>query len=83
MEIFVLATDNDMNMHAKTQSMNMHLYLQKNTLSFTLCNFIQCFIEQKGVRLISICRSALKEYTEIFLIFFRVVLYFLHILKFI
>jgi hypothetical protein len=26
MEIFVLATDNDMNMHAKIQSMNMHIY---------------------------------------------------------
>jgi hypothetical protein len=71
MEIFVIATDNDMNMHAKTQSMNMHIYLQKNILSFNLCNFIQCFIEQKGVRLISMCRSALKEYTEIYLIFLK------------
>jgi hypothetical protein len=71
MKIFVIATDNDMNMHAKTQSMNMHIYLQKNILCFTLCNFIQCFIEQKGVRLISMCRSALKEYTEIYLIFLK------------
>jgi hypothetical protein len=26
MEIFVLATDHDMNMHAKIQSMIMHIY---------------------------------------------------------
>jgi hypothetical protein len=26
MEIFVLATDHDMNMHAKIQMMNMHKY---------------------------------------------------------
>jgi hypothetical protein len=26
MEIFVLATDHDMNIHAKIQSMNMHIY---------------------------------------------------------
>jgi hypothetical protein len=26
MEIFVPATDHDMNMYAKTQSMNMHIY---------------------------------------------------------
>jgi hypothetical protein len=27
MNFFVLATDHDMNMHAKIQSMNMHIYL--------------------------------------------------------
>jgi hypothetical protein len=26
MEIFVLATDHDMNIHAKIHSMNMHIY---------------------------------------------------------
>jgi hypothetical protein len=47
-----------------------------------LCEIcVQCFIEQQGVRLISMSRTALKEYAEICLVFFRVVLYFLHIFK--
>jgi hypothetical protein len=36
MEIFVLATDHDMNLHAKIQSMNMHIHFQKNTQRFLL-----------------------------------------------
>jgi hypothetical protein len=31
------------------------------------------------IRLISLCRSALKDSIEIYFIFFQVVLYFLHI----
>jgi hypothetical protein len=34
MEIFLWATDHGINMHAKIQSMNMHIYLSKNTLRF-------------------------------------------------
>jgi hypothetical protein len=48
---------------------------------FTLWNFVQWFIEQQGVKLISICRAARKEYTWIYLVFFCVVLYFLHIFE--
>jgi hypothetical protein len=34
LEIFVWAADHGMNMHAKTQCMNMHIYFYKNTLKF-------------------------------------------------
>jgi hypothetical protein len=70
MKFFVLATDRDITMHAKIQSMNMHKYFLKNTLRFYFLNFVQYFIEQQGVRLISMCRAALKEYTESCLVFF-------------
>jgi hypothetical protein len=39
MDIFVLATDHDMNMHAKIQRMNMHKYFLKNTLKFYFMKF--------------------------------------------
>jgi hypothetical protein len=39
MEIFVLATDHDMNMHAKIQHMNMNIYFYKNTLWFYFVKF--------------------------------------------
>jgi hypothetical protein len=54
---------------------------RKILYGFTLWNFVQCFIEKQGVRLISMRRGALKEYTEICLIFFWVVLYFLCIFE--
>jgi hypothetical protein len=43
--------------------------------------FCTIFIKQQGVKLISMCRAALKEYIEFCLIFFFVVLYFLHIFE--
>jgi hypothetical protein len=39
MEIFVQGTDHDMNSHAKIQSMNMHIYFWKNTLTFYFVKF--------------------------------------------
>jgi hypothetical protein len=40
MEIFVLATDHDMNMHAKIQSMNMHIHFQKTYSNVLLGEFL-------------------------------------------
>jgi hypothetical protein len=39
MKIFVLATGHDMIMHAKIQSMNMHIYFYKNTPIFYFVKF--------------------------------------------
>jgi hypothetical protein len=39
MKIYVLATKHDMNMHAKIQSMNMHIYFYTNTLRFYIVKF--------------------------------------------
>jgi hypothetical protein len=39
MEFVLLATDHDMNKHAKIQSMNMHIYFYKNTLRFYFVKF--------------------------------------------
>jgi hypothetical protein len=39
MKFFVLATNHDMNVHAKIQSMIMHIYFYKNTLRFYIVKF--------------------------------------------
>jgi hypothetical protein len=70
MEIFILATDRGMNMHAKIQSMNMPYISRKILFGFNLSNFVQCSIEQQRVKLISMCRAVLMEYRKICLIFF-------------
>jgi hypothetical protein len=40
MEFFVLATDHDMNMHAKIQSMNMHTHFYKKYSMILLCEIL-------------------------------------------
>jgi hypothetical protein len=40
MEIFALASYRDMNMHAKIQSMNMHIYFYKKYSKVLICEIL-------------------------------------------